>query len=112
MVEPRVWWTNENRIDSCDCLHDEPTAAVYRPFQVIEYSAYAALADELKKHKQYDLTAAVAEGHRANLSELVKGWEFVTKWMNVENVRKENERHPIVVFDYFIQKAKQALEKS
>ena len=49
--KPRERWTNENRINNCDCLHDEPTDKVYRPFQVIEKSAYDAIVADLNKSK-------------------------------------------------------------
>ncbi len=39
---------------------------------------------------------------KAALEQIAVDWQVVTGWMSVENTRKENPRHPIVVFDHLL----------
>ncbi len=44
----------------------------------------------------------IAESHDKLVSEIKRDWAFVTGWMDVCNLEKENPRHPVVVFDYLL----------
>lgn len=45
----KIWWTSENKVNSCDCLSDKPAHSAFDPFQVIEFAAYAKALQEIDK---------------------------------------------------------------